>query len=367
MGQKVHPTGFRIGIIYDWQSKWFAGKDYRFLLQEDLKIRAYLEETMADAAIARVEIERNANIVTVSIHTAKPGIVIGRGGQKVDELRGKLEALTNKRIRVNIQEIRMPELDATLVARNIADQLERRVAFRRALRQTVSRTMARGAEGCKAMVAGRLGGIEMSRRESTMEGRVPLHTMRADIDYGQAEAATTFGRIGVKVWIYKGDRVPERKGVAVEDAPAEAEAELIKVAGDAPTARRIVEELDRLDAMSETESEAAVAQRVRIDGLVDRAGGAAAAIIHEASAQRWVLHMGARARALRYQGQLASYRAAPEVYVASLWFDALKELMSNARVYIIGAGLDPYIVYDLKDQVSSIGQFLDARDEESDN
>ena len=153
----------------------------------------------------------------------------------------------------------------------------------------------------------------------------------------------------------------------LEDATAEAEAELIKVAGDAPTARRIVEELDRLDAMSETESEAAVAQRVRIDGLVDRAGGAAAAIIHEASAQRWALHMGARARALRYQGQLASYRAAPEVYVASLWFDALKELMSNARVYIIGAGLDPYIVYDLKDQVSSIGQFLDARDEESDN
>ena len=225
MGQKVHPTGFRIGIIYDWQSKWFADKDYRFLLQEDLKIRAYLEKTMADAAIARVEIERNANIVTVTIHTAKPGIVIGRGGQKVDELRGKLETLTSKRIRVNIQEIRMPELDATLVARNIADQLERRVAFRRALRQTVSRTMARGAQGCKAMVAGRLGGIEMSRRESTMEGRVPLHTMRADIDYGQAEAATTFGRIGVKVWIYKGDKVPERKEVTVEGAPAETPAE----------------------------------------------------------------------------------------------------------------------------------------------
>ena len=231
MGQKVHPTGFRIGIIYDWQSKWFADKDYRFLLQEDLKIRAYLEETMADAGIARVEIERNANIVTVTIHTAKPGIVIGRGGQKVDELRGKLETLTNKRIRVNIQEIRMPELDANLVARNIADQLERRVAFRRALRQTVSRTMARGAEGCKAMVAGRLGGIEMSRTESTMEGRVPLHTMRADIDYGQAEAATTFGRIGVKVWIYKGDRVPERKEVAVEAEPPEKAA----AAAPAPT------------------------------------------------------------------------------------------------------------------------------------
>ena len=223
MGQKVHPTGFRIGIIYDWQSKWFADKDYRFLLQEDLKIRAYLEETMADAGIARVEIERNANIVTVTIHTAKPGIVIGRGGQKVDELRGKLETLTNKRIRVNIQEIRMPELDANLVARNIADQLERRVAFRRALRQTVSRTMARGAEGCKAMVAGRLGGIEISRTESTLEGLVPLHTMRADIAYGPAVAAPTFARIGATDWIYQGERVPERKEVAVEErAPASA-------------------------------------------------------------------------------------------------------------------------------------------------
>ncbi|MCH7698404.1 MAG: 30S ribosomal protein S3 [Chloroflexi bacterium] len=225
MGQKVHPTGFRIGIIYDWQSKWFADHNYRELLLEDLKIRDYLEETMRDAGVARVEIERDANMVTVTIHTAKPGIVIGRGGQKVDELRGKLETLTNKRIRVNIQEIRMPELEATLVARNIADQLERRVAFRRALRQTVSRTMARGAEGCKATVAGRLGGIEMSRTESTMEGRVPLHTMRADIDYGQAEAATTFGRIGVKVWIYKGDRLPERREAAAsEKRPDEAQA-----------------------------------------------------------------------------------------------------------------------------------------------
>ncbi|MDZ4278093.1 MAG: 30S ribosomal protein S3, partial [Dehalococcoidia bacterium] len=209
MGQKVHPTGFRIGIIYDWQSKWFADRNYRGLLQEDLKIRTYLERTMKDAGVARVEIERNANMVTVTIHTAKPGIVIGRGGQKVDELRNELEGLTGKRIRVNIQEIRMPELDAHLVARNIADQLERRVAFRRALRQTVARTMGRGAQGCRAMVAGRLGGTEMSRRESTMDGRVPLHTLRANIDFGQAEAHTTFGRIGVKVWIYKGEMLPE--------------------------------------------------------------------------------------------------------------------------------------------------------------
>jgi small subunit ribosomal protein S3 len=177
---------------------------------------------MKDAGIARVEIERNANILTVTVHTAKPGIVIGRGGQKVDELRGELETLTGKRVRVNIQEIRMPELDATLVSRNIADQLERRVAFRRALRQTVQRTMQRGALGCRAMVAGRLGGAEMSRRESTMDGRVPLHTIRADIDFGQSEAHTTFGRIGVKVWIYKGETLPEP--AAPRAAASEAEA-----------------------------------------------------------------------------------------------------------------------------------------------
>ena len=214
MGHKVHPTGFRLGVIYDWQSKWFSDTHYAELLQEDLKLRSYFEKELKDAGIARTEIERNANIVTVTVHTAKPGIVIGRGGQKVDELRGKLETLTGKRVRVNIQEIRMPELDATLVSRNIADQLERRVAFRRALRQTVQRTMARGAEGCRAMVAGRLGGAEMSRRESTMDGRVPLHTIRADIDFGQSEAHTTFGRIGVKVWIYKGERLPERDETA---------------------------------------------------------------------------------------------------------------------------------------------------------
>jgi small subunit ribosomal protein S3 len=207
-----------LGIVYDWQSKWFADQDYRHLLQEDLRIRQYLSGMMRDAGVSRIDIERNANIVTVTIHTAKPGIVIGRGGQKVDELRTELEKVTGKKIRVNIQEIRMPELDAQLVARNIAEQLERRVAFRRALRQTVGRTMGRGALGCKAMVAGRLGGSEMSRRESTMDGRVPLHTIRADIDYGQTEAHTTFGRIGVKVWIYKGERLPERAAPAIQPA-----------------------------------------------------------------------------------------------------------------------------------------------------
>ena len=250
MGQKVHPTGFRLGVIYDWQSKWFAERNYREFLHEDLSIRRYISKTLKDASVAKVELDRNANQVTVTIHTAKPGIVIGRGGQKVDELRTKLESLTKKRIRVNINEVRMPELDAQLVARNIADQLERRVAFRRALKQTVSRTMARGAEGCKAMVAGRLGGSEMSRRESTMEGRVPLHTIRANIDYGQAEAATTFGRIGVKVWIYKGDILPEK----AEKAPAEAKAPEAKPAAEATEAKPAAEVTERPPTAGETKA-----------------------------------------------------------------------------------------------------------------
>ncbi|MCH7837581.1 MAG: 30S ribosomal protein S3 [Chloroflexi bacterium] len=253
MGQKVHPTGFRLGVIFDWQSKWFAERNYREFLHEDLSIRRYISKTLKDASVAKVELDRNANQVTVTIHTAKPGIVIGRGGQKVDELRTQLESLTNKRIRVNINEVRMPELDAQLVARNIADQLERRVAFRRALKQTVSRTMARGAEGCKAMVAGRLGGSEMSRRESTMEGRVPLHTIRANIDYGQAEAATTFGRIGVKVWIYKGDMLPEK----AEKAPAEARVTETKPAAEAPEAKPAVEVTETKPAASAPEAKPA--------------------------------------------------------------------------------------------------------------
>ncbi len=236
MGQKVHPTGFRVGIIYDWQSKWFADKDYSKLIGEDLTIRQFITETLSDAGVSRVEIDRNANIVTVTIHTAKPGIVIGRGGQKVDELRTKLETLTSKRIRLNIQEIRMPELDAYLVARNIADQLERRVAFRRALKQTVARTMARGAKGCKAMVAGRLGGAEMSRRESSIDGRVPLHTIRAEIDFGRAEARTTFGRIGVKVWIYKGEMLPEKQPQPVAAPEAEAPESEASATSAAPAA-----------------------------------------------------------------------------------------------------------------------------------
>ena len=225
MGHKVHPIGFRLGVIYGWQSKWYADRHYADLVHEDLAIRNFIAGSLRDAGVSRIEIDRNANMVLVTIHTARPGIVIGRGGQKVDELRQKLEALGGRRVRVNIVEIRQPELDATLVARSIAEQLERRVSHRRAMKQTVTRTMQRGAEGIKIIVGGRLGGAEMSRRETEKSGRIPLHTLRANIDYGTAEAHTTFGRTGVKVWIYKGEILPEPKAVppppVEEPAPAE--------------------------------------------------------------------------------------------------------------------------------------------------
>ncbi len=211
MGQKTHPIGFRLGIVKDWQARWFASKPdaYRNLVLEDLQVRGRIAEGYPDAGISRVEIERSNNDVTVTIHTARPGIVIGRGGQRVEELRKDLERIIRRRARLNVQEIRQPELDAFLVARNVADQLERRIAFRRAIRQTLGRSMQAGAEGIKIICSGRLGGADIARSEKAMEGRVPLHTLRADIDYGLAEAATDFGRIGVKVWIYKGDILPE--------------------------------------------------------------------------------------------------------------------------------------------------------------
>jgi len=221
VGHKTHPIGFRLGVIKDWNSRWFAGrgKDYSVQVWEDLKIREVITKQYSDAGIARVEIERSAQDLTVNVHTARPGIVIGRGGQRVDELRKAVEGATGgKRVRLNVLEIRQPELDAFLVARNVADQLERRVMFRRATRQAVMRTMQAGAKGIKVMVAGRLGGAEIARREKVMDGRVPLHTLRADIDYGLAEAATTMGRIGVKVWIYRGDILAERdRGQQIEE------------------------------------------------------------------------------------------------------------------------------------------------------
>lgn len=212
MGQKTHPIGFRLGGVKQWQARWFADKSagYRSLAVEDQKIRKLISTRYEDTGgITRVEIERGNQDLIVSVHTARPGIVIGRGGQRVDELRAELEQLTGKRARLNIQEIRNADVDAFLVGRNIADQLERRVAYRRAMRLSAQRTMQAGAHGVKIIASGRLGGAEIARTEKVLEGRVPLHTLRADIDFAIVEAATTFGRIGVKVWIYKGDILPE--------------------------------------------------------------------------------------------------------------------------------------------------------------
>lgn len=222
MGHKVHPLGFRLGIIKDWRARWYDEKHYAELVLEDVEIRRKIHSTYREAGISLIEIERKANDVTVTIHTARPGVVIGRGGQRVDELRGLLEKHTGKKVRLNIQEIREPEMDATLVAQNIAEQLRRRVSYRRAMKQSISRTMLRGAKGIKVRCAGRLGGNEIARRETMHEGSVPLHTIRADIDYGFAEALTTMGLIGVKVWVYKGDILPQAK-VAEEGEEAEGE------------------------------------------------------------------------------------------------------------------------------------------------
>lgn len=217
MGQKVHPKGLRVGIIRDWDAKWYADKDYTDLLHEDIKIRKFVKKKLFAAGISKVEIERAANRVKVSIYTAKPGIVIGRGGTEVEALRKQLEKLTNKQINVNIVEVKVPELDAQLVAENVAAQLEKRVSFRRAMKQTVSRSMRVGAQGIKIACSGRLAGAEMARTEWYNEGKVPLHTLRADIDYGFAEADTTYGKIGVKVWIYKGEVLPEAKKAVAEE------------------------------------------------------------------------------------------------------------------------------------------------------
>jgi small subunit ribosomal protein S3 len=207
MGHKVNPIGFRLGVYRNWDARWYADKDYTKLLHEDIAMRRLIGSRLRNAGVARIETERSANQLTVIIQTAKPGIVIGKQGASVDALRDELERISGKKVRVTIHEIKTPELDATLVAENVASQLEKRIAFRRALKQTLMRSMRAGAKGARIQVSGRLGGAEMSRREWDRDGRVPLHTLRANIDYGQAEARTTFGRIGVQCWLYLGDFV----------------------------------------------------------------------------------------------------------------------------------------------------------------
>ncbi len=224
MGQKVNPHGIRLGIVKTWDAKWYADKDFAVNLHEDIKIRAYLKDSLKIAGVSRIETERSKNRLKITIHTAKPGMVIGRGGSGIEQIKQGLVKYTTKHVDINIAEIKQPDMDATLVAENIAAQLERRIAFRRAMKQSVSRTMRMGAKGIKVMVAGRLGGAEIARREAYREGSIPLHTLRADIDYGTAEAHTTYGRIGVKVWIFKGEVLPEKKqpvaAAAVEGSEA---------------------------------------------------------------------------------------------------------------------------------------------------
>ena len=208
MGQKTHPYGFRLGIIKSWRSRWYSEKDYAAQLQEDLRIRSYVKGRLSHAGVSSIEIERRSNRVNILISTARPGIVIGKKGAEIENLKKDLQKLTPREVSINILEIRRPETDAQLTAENVAMQLERRVAFRRAMKKTVLSSMKLGAKGIKIQVAGRLGGAEMSRTEWYREGRVPLHTLRADIDYGFAQARTTYGIIGVKVWIYKGEVLP---------------------------------------------------------------------------------------------------------------------------------------------------------------
>ena len=228
MGRKVNPIGFRLGVTKTWEARWFAeGEQYARLLAEDRRIRGVIQKTLGDAGISHVEIQRYPKQVSIKIHTAKPGMVIGRKGANVNALKADLEKLSGKRIKIDVAEIAQPDLDATVVARSVADQLERRISQKRAMKQAVSRAMRAGAGGIRIICSGRLSGSEMARREWVREGRVPLHTLRADIDYAVAEALTTFGRIGVKVWVYRGDVFPgavEAEAAGQEEAGAAGQA-----------------------------------------------------------------------------------------------------------------------------------------------
>ncbi len=255
MGHKVHPTGFRLGIIRDWEAKWYADRHYMEYLQEDLALRKVVATMYPEAGVSLVEIDRQANNVSMTIHTARPGILIGRGGQRVDEMRGRLESLIGKRVQLNIREVPQPELDAQLVAKNVCDQIERRIAYRRTLKQSLLRSMQAGAKGMRISIAGRLDGAEIARRVTMHEGQVPLHTLRADIDYGFSEARTTMGCIGVKVWLYKGDILPAPRELELEEAIPEPVAETPAEAVAEPAVGAVVEETPA-EAVAEPAAEA---------------------------------------------------------------------------------------------------------------
>ncbi|MDR0363434.1 MAG: 30S ribosomal protein S3 [Bacteroidales bacterium] len=220
MGQKTNPIGLRLGIIRGWESNWYGGKRFDEKLVEDNKIRKYLNVRLAKSGISKIVIERNLKLVTVTIHSARPGLIIGKGGQEVDKLKEELKKITDKEVQVNINEVKRPDLDAVLVAASVAKQIEGRVSFRRAVKMVIASTMRSGAEGIKVMVSGRLGGAEMARSEQYKEGRIPLHTLRADIDYATAEAHTSYGRIGVKVWIFRGEVYDKRENVLFSNTTA---------------------------------------------------------------------------------------------------------------------------------------------------
>jgi small subunit ribosomal protein S3 len=220
MGQKTHPHGFRLGIVKDWKSRWYAERDFPRLLKEDETIRTYLHRRLNHAALSKVEIERKPSKIVVTLHTARPGVVIGKRGAEVDKLRDELAVLTNSEVSVNVEEIKRPELNARLVADNVAHQIRQRISFRRAMKRAVQSAMRAGAEGIRIQCAGRLGGAEIARTEGYNEGRVPLHTLRADIDYAHLDARTTYGTVGVKCWIFKGEIVEDRFGRTYSAGPA---------------------------------------------------------------------------------------------------------------------------------------------------
>jgi len=282
MGRKVHPIGFRLGIVRDWQSKWYTDKHYVEYLQEDMKLRKAITARYGDAGVSLIEIERPANKIIVTIHTARPGIVIGRGGQRVDETRRSLEELIGKKLQLNVQEIRQPEMDAYLVARSLAEQIERRVAYRRAMKQALFRSMQAGAQGIKINLAGRLGGVEIARSQVMHQGRVPLHTIRADVDYGFTEAHTVMGRIGIKVWLYRGDILPEQEAEAAAAemaAPAPAPAAVEPGTGSEPAAVKAAEAAPAAEEKPETATKAP--RKTRVEPVAEEAPAQAAEAVRK--------------------------------------------------------------------------------------
>jgi len=318
MGHKVHPTGFRIGVIRDWEAKWYADRHYMEFLQEDLKLRKAVQSAYPEAGVSAVEIDRQANNVTLTIHTARPGILIGRGGQRVDELRANLEELTGKRIQLNIREVQQPELDAHLVAKSVAEQIERRVAYRRTLKQALLRTIQAGAKGMRISCAGRLDGAEIARRVTMHEGQVPLHTLRADIDYGFIEAHTTMGRIGVKVWIYKGDILPAAPEMEAEELPIEEVAETAAEAVPAaeveeklvtPVAGRVVE----VETVPQLEPEVKEAEEAPVEVVAE---AEAAPTVEEEKPAKRVVRKRAKAAVPKEEAEVKEAEEAPVEVVA---------------------------------------------------